>query len=182
MKFHGELTGQIGDRLALDFPNYDVYHDHGKAAANIGKIVSWFGKDLHKDTELSQLDIAIVERDAEKRVRVLIEIEETNDKPKTVLGDVFGALFGEHISFRGASLNVGDWTTLIVMVKGSDNHKERIEFLNRTVQAYRSGLPKMDGSIGKILIAAFIDESDLEPKLREQIELALGAHSRAGLS
>jgi hypothetical protein len=50
--------------------------------------------------ELSQLDIAIVEKNSDK-VLALIEIEETNDNPKTFMGDLFGVFLGDHIRFQG---------------------------------------------------------------------------------
>ncbi len=46
MSSHGVLTAKIGDFLetSLDPKIYNVLYDHGKAKANVGKIISWFGE------------------------------------------------------------------------------------------------------------------------------------------
>ncbi len=101
MSKHGELTAEIGAKLTFD--GYDIFYDHGTSSENVGKIVSTLKKEYGRDDELSQLDIAVVEQDSDKAV-LLVEIEETSDRPKTFLGDIFGVLFGNHIYFRRREL------------------------------------------------------------------------------
>ena len=78
----GEITVIIASNL--DIEGYDVFYDHGDPAnENVGKIAVWYGDDEkpERDTELSQLDIAIVKKGTNKAI-VLVEVEETSDRPK----------------------------------------------------------------------------------------------------
>jgi len=173
MSKHGELTAEIGK--SLKFEGYDVYYDHGTSGDNVGKIVSWFGEKYRRKAELCQLDIAVVEQNSERNVSALVEIEETNHKPKTLLGDVFATLLGEHFKFQGKhDLKVGAWTTLILMGKGNGSaaDKVRIEFLKTNVNKNRSSQSKENMSVGEVVIELFNNESDLENILKLQIELA----------
>ena len=72
----------------------DVLHDHGpKKGNNVGEIVSWSRpeSESRRGTALSQLDIAVVDHPDAKKVIALIEIEESEDKPKVLLADVLAA-------------------------------------------------------------------------------------------
>jgi hypothetical protein len=81
---------------------YQILYDHGSSPdENVGKIESWFGEHYNREAQLSQLDIAIVEENTHVAY-VLIEIEETTDKPKTLLGDAFGTLMGATSAFAGS--------------------------------------------------------------------------------
>ena len=173
MSKHGELTAEIGKNLKFD--GYDVYYDHGTSGDNVGKIVSWFGEKYRRKAELSQLDIAVVQQSSERYISALIEIEETNHKPKTLLGDVFATLLGEHFKFQGKhDLKVGVWTTLILMGKGNGStaDKVRIEFLKTNVNKLRSSQAKENMSVGEVVIELFKNKSELEENLNKQIELA----------
>ncbi len=65
-KSHGKLTVETAQHLQdfLKDKGYDVLYDHGDSSnKNVGTIVSWYGdgKKPERETELSQLDLAIVE-------------------------------------------------------------------------------------------------------------------------
>jgi hypothetical protein len=171
MRSTGELTATIGNRLEewLKPRGYEVYYDHGPAKDNVGEIVSWFVDAPKRRTRLSVLDIAVVEQ-ATGRVRFLIEIEETNDRPKNLLGDVFGALMGAQITFRKKLVKIGPWTNLIVFGIGSKSHHKRNEFLGRKVKAVQSVLGTRNALIRNISIKSFEKEEDLESELRKNIE------------
>jgi len=181
VKSRGQLTAEIADHLFQDLKErgYDVLYDHGDSSnENVGEIVSWYGnaKECSRETELSQLDIAIVERSSNKAI-ALIEIEETSNSPKTLLGEVFCILMGNHISFRGKPLQVDSGTTLIVMSKSSVSSPERITFLNRKVEIMRSALDTANALIGEVVIETFCVKSELERKLKRQIDCALQKYS-----
>jgi hypothetical protein len=177
MKAPGVLTAEMGDHLEKDLKlkGYIVLYDHGPAKENMGKIAARYGPKPKKElrTGLSQLDIAIIDRKSEN-VTALIEIEETSDKPKTLLGDVFATLLGERFTFNieKSKLKVGPWTTLIVLGKGTLKDKARIEFLSTRVDKIIAGQKKEDMSVGKVIIDYYFSDKDLERKLREQIDLA----------
>jgi hypothetical protein len=161
MSKHGELTAEIGKSLKFD--GYDVFYDHGDPLnTNVGKIVSWFGSesDIGQGMGLSQLDIAVYEINS-KNVVALIEIEETEDKPKTLLGDVFATLLGKKFTFPGKrKLQIGYWTTLIVMGKSSGGAADaaRFSFLQTKVNDIYNSQPVKNWSVGKVIVEPFIGE------------------------
>jgi hypothetical protein len=140
---------------------YDVLYDHGSTKDHIGKIASRFGDSQGRDVELSQPDIAIVEKGS-NRVFALIEIEEANDDPKILMGDLFGILLGDHISFRGErELAVGGHTSLIVLGKSMAPHRKRNEYLREQAMKVKSSLSTGNSMIGNIVIETFPDERGL---------------------
>jgi hypothetical protein len=178
----GELTALIARKLVEDWEKhgYDVFYDHGKKDdnKNVGKIVSWFGEEYNREAELSQLDIAIVKKKPDKNnsynAIVLIEIEETNDKPKTMLGDALGTLMGSGIRFQGnLDFEIDTWTTLIILGKGPDSHQHRNNFITQNVERLAPTLNSKNKSIGKVIVKSFEEEQKLKTFLDEQIKIAL---------
>ena len=152
---------------------YRLFYDHDSSKDNVGKIVSWFGDTYNRESELSQLDIAIVEKESDKAL-ALIEIEETNDAPKTFMGDLFGVLLGDHISFRGErQFSLGEYTTLIVLGKSKVLHKKRNEYLGEQGMKIKSSLSTANSIIGNIVIDTFADEKGLYKLLSSVLDEAL---------
>jgi hypothetical protein len=166
-KSRGQLTAKMARKISQDWKErgYDVLYDHDPSSENVGKVVSWFGNNTEKDykneTRLSNVDIAIVKQNSND-VIFLIEIEETNDKPKTFLGDAFGVLFGEHIRFRRErELSVGENTALIILGKSKASHEKRNRYLCEKVLKVKSSLSTANSAIGKVFIETFSDEEKL---------------------
>jgi len=167
----GSLT--VGVAKSLNLEGHDVFYDHGDPAnPNVGKIVSSIENAPAMGEELSQLDIAIIER-ATKSALALIEIEETADNPKTFLGDLFGILMGNSISFDDNSSNwkIGNWTTLIILGKGK-NHERRVDYIRAMALKAKSALETENSKIGHIVIGTFSEIESLKTMVREQIEIA----------
>ncbi len=174
LKTYGQLTAKVAQNItpAMRKKGYEVIHDHGSPSDSIGKIVSWYGKGekCERETELSQLDVAIVEPNSGKAV-VLIEIEETNDKPKVLLGDTLCVLMGDHICFRGRrQILVDNETTLVVLGKGDASHEERNEYLSKKVMGIKSSLSTGNSKIGSVIIRAFCDEERLHAHLQPVLD------------
>jgi hypothetical protein len=149
-----------------------VLYEHGDSSnKNVGTIVSWYGdgKKPERETELSQLDLAIVEPSSNK-VIALIEIEETNDRPKTLLGDVFCTLVGDQISFREKSLFVGRWTTLMIVGSSKEPHVKRNQHILAKVERIKPALSSKNSSIGKVIIKTFSDEAKLPALLLYELD------------
>ena len=162
-KSHGALTTKIARKIALDWEErgYKVLYDHDPSNENVGKIVSWFGEQYGRGTQLSHIDIAIVEKSSNK-VFALIEIEDTADRPKTFIGDVFSILMGEHIGFSGKyQLSVNEDTTLIVLGKSKVSHEKRNRYLREKVMESKAGLSTGNSVIGNVVIETFADENEL---------------------
>ena len=164
MKMSGELTARIAEKISADWENrgYDVLYDHGKKGNNkVGKIVSWFGDEYKREAELSQIDIAIVMKDSGK-IFALIEIEETTDTPKTFLGDVFGTLIGEHITFGGnQNLTVDENTILIILGQSNVPHQDRNKHIQDKVMKAKPKLSTANAVIGRVVVDSFADADEL---------------------
>ncbi len=174
MNAHGQLTAELAQsiREELSTKGYDVYCGHGKAGPLTGKIVSSINEPYKRGDELGHLDIAIVKKDTNQAV-VLIEIEETNDKPKTLFSDVFGALMGNFVSLpHKGKIVVGSQTTLIIFCKG-ENHKERIKHIEEKAKMARCTLGTGNSEIGNIVIEPFTNEGELKKRFMEQIKAAM---------
>ena len=167
MSKHGELTAEIGGKLKLD--GYDVFYDHGISSENVGKIVSTLKKDYGRDDELSQLDIAVVEQESGKAV-LLVEIEETSDRPKTFLGDIFGVLFGKHIYFKRRELQVGKFTTLLVVGISKADHPDRNQHIEDNANKIKLSLGTQNSKIGKLKIETYRNEQDMHSELPAVLE------------
>jgi hypothetical protein len=172
----GELTAWIAEKISADWEDrgYDVLHDHGKKGDNInvGKIVSWFGDEYNRETELSQLDIAIAEKGSGK-IFALIEIEETTDNPKTLIGDSVGALIGERIMFAGKrELSVDKNTILIVLGQSKIRHQVRNNHIQDRVMEMKSNLSTANSEIGRVIIDSFADADDLDALLPSVLDRA----------
>jgi hypothetical protein len=177
---HGKLTSQVAVALAQEFTpkGFDVLFDHAVKGTvppqNLGKIASWFGPEYRSFTQLGFLDIAVVSRVSEKAI-VLIEIEETTDQPKVLLGDLFATLLGEGVKFQGKrDLLVGPWTTLVILGRSKlQSHQARVAYLMEQAEQITTGLSTPNSSIGQTVIDLFRDEVDLLEKLRFQINQAI---------
>jgi hypothetical protein len=173
-KPHGQITVKVAETLSgyYESKGYDVLYDHDSTKENVGKIVSWFGDKYGRESELSQLDIAIVEKGSDKAL-ALIEIEETNDTPKTFMGDLFGVLLGDHISFREERIfSMGEYTTLIVLGKSKVTHKKRNEYLREKGLNIKLSLSTGNSVIGNMVIDTFADEKGLYALLSSVLDRA----------
>jgi hypothetical protein len=172
----GEQTAEIGAQLEQELAprGFDVFHDHGPRAKHVGRIYSWFGDAdaPARDTELGQIDIAVVER-GNSRAIVLIEIEETNDNPKKIIGDVFGVLMGNRVTFRGTHFGVGPWTTLIVVGKGAVSRQDRNGLIVSTARTAQPGMQSGNHAVGEIVVESIADMAELPTRVRELVEGAI---------
>jgi hypothetical protein len=169
---NGELTAKVARKLTAKFRRRaDILFDHGKKELDgedkVGVIRSWFGSELKHGSLVADLDLAVVLPNCDQLV-TLIEIEESSPNPKTLLGDVFGTLFGDHITFQGKrELQVDLQTALIVLARSASH--QIITHLNQTLLANPDWRTK-NSRIGRVVIDTFETDSDLEEKLTSVIE------------
>jgi hypothetical protein len=169
----GQLTTKMARAISKywETRGYYVLYDHDPSSHNVGKIVSSFGEQPpRRSTQLSHIDIALVEQGSEK-VFALIEIEETTDKPKALLGDVLAILMGEHLSFgKDHPLVVDENTALFVFGKSKFAHAERIDYVLDKVKRFSSNLGTGNAKIKKIDIKTFSTDAELKVLLTDNIE------------
>ncbi|HEY6006874.1 MAG TPA: hypothetical protein VIU40_01015 [Geobacteraceae bacterium] len=178
MSAGGKLTAEIGARLEewLSPMGYEVLFDHGGGSENIGNIVSWFGTAAAPtlETELSQVDIAVVSRSPDgPRACALIEIEESSDRPKNVIGDLMAVLMGDHVSFRLQKLAIDERTALILMARGPLAHWPRMRELVEHVRAAQPHLVSGNARLGTVAGELYGDVTELASKLMYLVEEAV---------
>jgi hypothetical protein len=177
---NGALTAQIAHSLQKGFEKFDILHDHRhkdvELPGKLGKLRSWFGTEFTSESLLADVDIAVVSKN-DKKIYALIEIEETTDKPKVILGDILAILLGSGIAFQGThDLRVGEWTTLIVMGYDAHNlHNDRLAFLTKQANDLKAKLHTPNASIGQIILDSFSDKMELENKLGQHVSEAIAA-------
>jgi len=173
-KSHGELTARIA--RGLKHEGYEVYHDHGGAEGDAGHIASYFGPK-ERASLLSFIDIAVVEHSSNRAV-ALIEIEETEDRPKTLLGDAFCVLMGDGVKYDDTHLLVGAWTTLIVVGVNRFLHAARAKYILDQLEKARAGMSTGNAAVGQVVIAG----TPTHDKLPEHVQLLMThAIKRSGL-
>jgi len=100
----GEKTGQFGlwlteyineERTKKD---YLVYYDHGDPTRhdNVKAIKGFVGEKVKNANRLTDIDVLVANRNNE--ILLLIEIEESQISPKTLLGDIFASLVSTKFS------------------------------------------------------------------------------------
>jgi hypothetical protein len=110
-----------------------------------------------------------VEKDTE-RVIVLVEIEESDDRPKTLLGDVFATMMADNIRFKEKKFAVGLWTTLIIKAKRAKFEIERVSRLQEKIDQLLSHLRTEQGWIGKVLLETYSDGDELIKNMTSEID------------
>lgn len=153
---HGKITAEIARNLKFD--GFKVYYDHDEAGENVGRIVSAISGNFGRGDELSRLDIAMVEEESGNAI-VLVKIEETNDRPKNFLGDIFCVLLGNTVSFKGNKLNIGRFTTLVLAGAAKVDHDMRNEYIQEKVKESR--VSTLNAEIGNILIKTYKNTDEL---------------------
>jgi hypothetical protein len=183
---HGELTARAARELEqrIQDPGFDILFDHGDLNIDppdrVGNISSWFGPKYSAKSQLALLDIAVVD-DQEDRALVLIEIEETSSNPKVAIGDAFGTILGDHITFQGRRpLLVGDWTLLVVLVRnGHPGHHERLRFLEKQITHLLDSCETENSMIGQVVLDLFDDDYVLFHKLSDLVGKHLESYRKA---
>jgi hypothetical protein len=176
-KNHGVITERLGEELSGDIEilrrGYAVVYDHGKKGNNDVRVTSsWIIDERKKqDNRLSEIDIVIYSKKGNEAIQ-LIEIEESGDNPKKIIGAAMATLFGEKISSSGqADLQIGRWTTLLVLAKGEgDAHLERTRLIEEKINDLLrvEGINKM--KIGGVKLVLFQHEDDLKPMIIEMLK------------
>jgi hypothetical protein len=177
MQKHGIFTAHLGSSLRseLSDKNYIVHYDHGPSGTpGIGAISAYYGKEKHRETKLADLDIAILNPD--KQVILLIEIEESDDRPKTILGDAMAVLMADGIDCKDGPLEkIGEWTTLLIISKGSgEKHEQRRRVIEERLDTIRSGAQPGKIRLGAVKVRLFEEESELRGIVGEYLDSADG--------
>jgi len=133
---HGTATREIAERLLQKrYAGVDLFYDHGDSRrVAVCTPTSYIGRRFGADATLSGIDIVLVYRG---KVFLLVELEESEVRPKTVLGDVFGVVVAGHVRIKGRSYPIEDATLIVgVTVSGRGRRAEKYGRLERHLSKY----------------------------------------------
>jgi hypothetical protein len=166
-KKHGELTAALGMELSgsgeLVKNDFMLMYDHGKGGADeVGVTSAWIGGEKQRDNRLAEIDIVVYEAQSRK-ARLLIEIEESGDNPKKIIGAALATLLAENISPSGGEeLRIGPWTTLLVLARGEgDAHLQRTQWMEDRINRLAGTEAANRMGIGKVRLALFQSADEL---------------------
>jgi hypothetical protein len=102
------------------------------------------GRRYGSDATLSVPDIVLVKKG---RAFLLVEVEEGNARPKTILGDVFGIFLSDRVRINGKAYPIKDATIIVAMIISAKGHRAkkyiRLErHLRKYLTVVRSDLPQ----------------------------------------
>jgi len=140
----GSHTVELANKLKEHLNGrYNVYCSHGDFAIS----TSFYNK-LNKSNRLSFVDILVTYKNdySEEKPIVLIEFEETNDSPKTIIGDIYSLLFARYVHIKDVKeplqLDRNENIIVSVHIKPNVNIYAKMERLNDIQSAIIAFNPK----------------------------------------
>lgn len=160
----------------LDPAAFQLCYDHG-AAPDAQQIVVWYGKEYappFRLQKLAHLDMAVIQRNS-SRVLALIEIEDTTDNTKTLVGDLLVTLFGSGIAIgQQTHWTLGPWTAFIVFAHVATQarqqaYQRRFDYLQAEVSKLLPHIETNNAKIGRVILDSFVTQTELDDKLRRYL-------------
>ena len=181
MMDHGKRTRQIAERLEeklLAYPNrypgVKIFYDHGDSfKESVCQPTSYIGRRYGADATMSGLDIVLVHKG---KVFLLVEVEESQVRPKTILGDIFGVVLSERVRIKAKSYPIENATMIVAMIVNSKGQQaEKYIRLERHLHKYLSTLRKImpKTRVDKIRIVTS-DSEDLVRRIERLVRLETG--------
>lgn len=117
----GKHTAELGRRVrkcVVASKNKDlvIFFDHGRRGES-RKIVPFFGK-YGTATTLANVDLAVVNKRT-KQIIVACEIEESEAKPKKIIGDVFNLYLAEKVRISKDDYDINSASILVGVKAGA---------------------------------------------------------------
>ena len=176
-----QFTVPAAKRLknCLDNKRFEVFFDHGDAA-EAQTIVAWAGDAYvtpRSPKQLAHLDIAVIDP-ATDNVVCLIEIEDTTDNPKTLIGDLVAPMLGSGIAIgQKADFVVDPSATLIVFAhfkteQEQQSHAKRLTHIQDGVTRIQTALGDGGIAFGRCILDSFVDEDQLDQRLWNHVRSA----------
>lgn len=178
-KKHGINTRSIAEELKkqLDvdktrYAGINLFYDHGDSSKpEVCQPTTYVGNRYGSDATLSSVDIVVTK---EKNVFIAVEIEESQIRPKTILGDIFSVVLSDKIRIKGRTYSIKNATVIIAI---SDNGKgkqfDKYDRLQRHIDKYLKDNPSK--SVTKVKIIS-CNTKDLVRRIERLIRREIGKH------
>ncbi len=172
------MTKEIGNRLtnsvAVVHPDVTVFYDHGRSGDhNVCQPTTYMGRRYGADATLSGVDIVAVK---DRKVIVVVEIEEGGFRPKTMLGDVFGVALADSMHIQGDRYVIEDAVIVIAVVHDGKGKKgEKCGRLERHLARYFLRQPSRSVSTIRVLPCS---SEDIVRRIERLVRLELSKRKR----
>lgn len=177
----GRHTKQIAMLLQRNLRASNVYkctqvkYDHAthSDSNSVCKPTTYMGRRYGSDATLSGVDIVVLHHE---QPVVLVEVEESKTRPKTIIGDVFGVALADNIRIQGKRYRMRD-TTLVIAIavpqrgKQADKYRRLERHLRKHLSILREG--RRCCSVGKLRIVCSTTE-DLVCRIERLVRLEVG--------
>lgn len=147
-KISGVKTRDIAETLEKQlnadenrYKGIKTFYDHGDSSKpEVCQPTTYMGRRYGSDATLSCVDIVVVK---DNNVFLAVEIEESQIRPKTIMGDIFGVVLSDKISIKGKPYSVKNATVIIAISddgKGKQSNKyTRLErHINKYLKSHQS--------------------------------------------
>ena len=181
VKVGGINTRTIGEKLKrqLDadksrYAGIKIFYDHGNSSQpEICQPTTYMGRRYGSDATLSGVNIVVVKNN---NVFIAVEIEESQIRPKTVLGDIFGVVLSDKIRIKGKSYSVKNATVVIAISdNGRGKQSDKYSRLERHINKYlKSNLSK---NVTKVRIIT-CKTNDLVRRIERLLRLETGRYQK----
>lgn len=178
---HGRLTREIAETLQKQlnaepkrYPGVRIFYDHGDSSKpEVCQPTSYMGRRYGTGATLSGLDIVLVKN---SRVVLVVEVEESEVRPKVVLGDVFGAVLADGIRIKNRPYRLKDVVIVVaVAVSAPGRRSEKYARLERHLHRCLCALNQggRDTGVKKVRIVT-AERDDLVRRIERLIRLEVG--------
>lgn len=176
---HGINTKNIAEslkkKLDADPKRYygiKLFYDHGDSSKpEVCQPTTYIGKRYGADATLSGVDIILTK---DKNAFIAIEIEESQTRPKTILGDIFSVILSNKIRIKGEPYSVKNATVIIAI---SDTGKGKQSAKYSRLERHLNKYIKLNTSTSKNKIRIVSCETkDLVRRIERLIRLEAGKH------
>src|SRR5688500_12521450 len=156
-KSRGQWTAKVAEILRSEFPDFDVFYDHGDSSR---RIVCYVGDNNERGTQLSYLDIAVVKKNTNQAI-ALIEIEETANRPKTIIADIFAFLLGETVIYNRTKLQISNKTTFIVLGFSNKRVSVHTQHIRERVSQAKSAIDTKNAEVWEVVVEVYSSKEQL---------------------
>lgn len=177
----GVKTAQIAEKLTRKlkanserYSDVSLYYDHGESdKKEVCQPTAYMGKRYGSDATLGGADIVLVK---DGRVFCVIEVEESQTRPKAILGDIFSLVLSERMRIQEISYPIRDAVLIVAMIvpdKGMQENKYLR--LQRHIKKYIDALRETGASLSveKVRVVPSLAD-DLVRRVERLIRLEVG--------
>lgn len=181
VKVFGINTRIIGEKLKrqLDadksrYAGIKIFYDHGDSSKpEVCQPTTYMGRRYGSDATLSGIDIVAIK---DNNVFLAVEIEESQIRPKIILGDIFGVALSDKIRIKERPYSVENATVIIAISDdGKGKQSDKYSRLERHINKYLKSHPSKNVTKVRIITCK---TNNLVRRIERLLRLEAGRHQK----